>query len=75
MKKYIKVMLTTNDSKYLHVDIDAENGLHELEIYCILEKMFPVYIFIDYKADPTVFSECYNVIFKNGLSSVSIYRA
>ena len=68
-------MLTTNDSKYLNVTIDAENGLHELEIYCILEKMFPNYIYIDYNADPNIYIECYNVIFKNGLSSVSIYRA
>lgn len=74
MKKYIKVILTIGN-KRRSVEIDATSGLHELEIYEILQELFSFYIFIDYAADQNTHIEGYNIIFKNGLDSVTIYRA
>jgi hypothetical protein len=74
MKKYIQVILTI-EGKRRTVQIDAISGLHELEIYEILQEIFTAYIFIDYSADQNTHQEGYNIIFKNGLESVTIYRA
>ena len=73
-KKYIQVILTIG-GKRRTVQIDAISGLHELEIYEILQEIFKAYIFIDYAADQNTHQEGYNIIFKNGLESVTIYRA
>ena len=75
MKKYINVLLLIEGRKPFQVQIDTTQGLHELQIYEVLEQMFPVLIFINMNVDETIYQEGYNVEFKNGLHSVAIYRS
>ena len=46
MKKFIKVLLITNAKvgNIKTVEIESLEGLHELDIYIILEVMFPAFI-------------------------------
>lgn len=74
MKQYIRVILTIKNKRHT-VEIDAVSGPHELEIYEILKEIFSAHIFIDYSADQNVHQEGFNIIFKNGLESIAIYRA
>ena len=76
MKKYIHVLLSfsngiKNPSKT--ITIESLNSMHELEIYAILEKLVPAFILVNY--DDTSTQEGYSYEYKNGLSSVTIYRA
>ena len=51
MKKYINVLLLIEGRKPFQVQIDTTQGLHELQIYEVLEQMFPVLIFINMNVD------------------------
>jgi hypothetical protein len=75
MKKYINVLLLIEGRKPLQVQFDTTQGLHEFQIYEVLQQMFPVYIFINTNVDENIYQEGYNVEFKNGLHSVAIYRS
>ena len=75
MKKYINVILLIANQKSKQVQIDTIDGLHEIEIYTVLEQMFPVYVFVNTNVDINIYHEGYDVEFKNGLTSVAIYRS
>jgi hypothetical protein len=75
MKKYINVILLIANQKSKQVQIDTIDGLHEIEIYTVLEQMFPVYVFVNTNVDINIYQEGYDVEFKNGLTSVAIYRS
>ncbi len=75
MKKYINVILLIANQKSKQVQIDTIDGLHEIEIYTLLEQMFPVYVFVNTNVDINIYQEGYDVEFKNGLTSVAIYRS
>ena len=75
MKKFIRVLLLVRKQPVKEVEIEATEGLHELEIYTILEQMFPAYIFVNLKVDEKVYQEGYNVEYKNELYAVAIYRS
>lgn len=75
MKKYINVILLITNQKSKQVQIDTLDGLNDIEIYTMLEQMFPAYIFVNMDVDVSVYQEGYNVEFKNGLNSVAIYRS
>ena len=74
MKKFIKIVMLITNKKPITVLIDTIDGLHEVEIYNVLEKMFPVYVYVNTNVDNEVYQEGYDVEFKNGLHSVVIYR-
>lgn len=75
MKNFIKVMLLITNKKPLVVEIESIGGLHEVEIYTMLEQMFPAYIFLNMNVDETIYQMGYDVDYKNGLHSVAIYRS
>ena len=75
MKKYINVILLITNQKSKRVQIDTLDGLNDIEIYTMLEQMFPAYIFVNMDVDVNIFQEGYNAEFKNGLHSVAIYRS
>jgi hypothetical protein len=75
MKKYIKAILLVRGQKAREVQFDTTDNLHEMEIYTILEQMFPAYIFVNPVVDHNIYQEGYNVEFKNGLVTVAIYRS
>ena len=74
-KKYINVILLISNQPEKQVQFDTIEGLHEIQIYTVLEKMFPVYIYVNTNVDENIYQEGYNVEFKNGLHSVAIYRS
>lgn len=69
--KYIKILLQFKD-KVREVSIESVNGLHELEIYLMLEKLFPHYIKVN--TDDQATQEGYSYTFESDLYSVLIYR-
>ena len=75
MKKYINVILLITNQKSKRVQIDTLDGLNDIEIYTMLEQMFPAYIFVNMDVDVSIYQEGYNAEFKNGLHSVAIYRS
>jgi len=75
MKKYINIILLITNQKSKRVQIDTLDGLNDIEIYTMLEQMFPAYIFVNMDVDVNIFQEGYNAEFKNGLHSVAIYRS
>ena len=75
MKKYINVILLITNQKSKRVQIDTLDGLNDIEIYTMLEQMFPAYIFVNMDVDVNIYQEGYNAEFKNGLHSVAIYRS
>ncbi len=75
MKKFIRILLLVRKRPAIEVEIESTEGLHELEIYTILEQMFPAYIFVNTKVDDKVYQEGYNVEYKNELYAVAIYRS
>ncbi len=75
MKKLIKVVLLIKGQPSKEVDIETIEGLHETEVYAVLEQMFPAYIYLNMKVDVKVYQDGYNVEYKNGLHAVAIYRS
>lgn len=75
MKKFIKVILLITNAPSREVIIESENGLHETEIYSILEEMFPNLIYVNHNVNIEVYQQGYNFEYKNGLHSVAIYRS
>jgi hypothetical protein len=75
MKKFIHVILLIEGKKPQQVQFDTTQGLHEFQIYEVLERMFPVYIFINTNVDENIYQEGYNIEFRSGLHSVAIYRS
>ena len=75
MKKFIHVILIIEGKKPHQVQFDTTQGLHDFQIYEVLERMFPVYIFINTNVDENIYQEGYNIEFRNGLHSVAIYRS
>jgi hypothetical protein len=75
MKKYINVILLITNQKSKQVQIDTIDGLNDIEIYTVLEQMFPAYVFVNTNVDINIYQEGYDVEFKNGLTSVAIYRS
>jgi hypothetical protein len=59
--------------KTREVSIESVHGLHELDIYLMLEKLFPHWIKVNTN-DETV-QEGYSYTFKGSLYSVLIFRA
>ena len=71
MVKFIRVLLLVEGKPCDEVTIDCTRNLHESEVYAIMEKMFPAYLFLDTHSD----DQCgYRLIFKNGAYCVAIYR-
>lgn len=68
--KYIKVLLQFDTLK--EVSIESVNGLHELEIYLMLEKLFPFHIKVNTNDETT--QEGYSYTFKRDLKTILIYR-
>jgi len=75
MKKFIKVIMLITNRKPITVEIETIDNLHEVQIYDILEGMFPAYIYVNSKVDEKIYQEGYDVEYKNGLHSVAIYRS
>jgi hypothetical protein len=72
--KFIKILLefTGREERFNTVTIESKAGMHELEIYTVLQKLMPAYFDINLN-DPNE-QEGYSYAFKNGLYSVSILR-
>ena len=68
--KYIKVLLQFDDLK--EVIIESVYGLHELELYLMLEKLFPCHIKVN--TDDSTTSEGYSYTFQRNLKAVLICR-
>ena len=75
MRKYIEILLVTNrkENSILTVELESVRGMHELEIYSYLEKLFPAMISVNYDDDNS--QSGYSYEYKNGLEAVIIYRA
>ncbi len=74
MKKFIKVLLVINQKQnsIKEIEIESLHGLHELEIYILLEKLAPAFIKVN--SDDPDSLEGYSYEYLNGLQSVVIYR-
>jgi HSP20 family molecular chaperone IbpA len=72
--KLIKVLLEVqqNENKFIELLIESKDGMHELEIYTIIQKMVPAYIEINF--DDQTDQQGYSYKYKNGLLSISIMR-
>lgn len=70
--KFIKVILLIEGVEKKEITIDSLRNLHEVEVYDILEDMFPAYIRVNHCSDVI---EGYNKEFLNGLYSVTIFKA
>ena len=75
MKKFIRVIMLITNEKPITVEIESVEGLHETEIYDVLERMFPVYVYVNHQVDEKIYQQGYNIEYKNGLHSVAIYRS
>lgn len=72
--KYINaIILRSGAVENLQVQIDCTETLHELEIYLLLEEMFPAYINVN--ADDELQQCGYSFSFSNGALAVAIYRS
>lgn len=75
MKIFIKVIMLITNKNPITVEIETIEGLHEIEIYDVLERMFPVYVYVNHQVDEKIYQQGYNIEYKNGLNSVAIYRS
>jgi hypothetical protein len=68
---YLKIVLKFK-GELKEITIDTLENLHELEIYLMLEKMFPYCINVNSNDETEL--QGYSFTFKGGLTTVMIYR-
>lgn len=68
--KYIKILLQFDTLK--EVSIESVDGLHELEIYLMLQKLFPYHIKVNTNDETT--QEGYSYTFEGDLKTILIFR-
>jgi hypothetical protein len=71
-KQFIEVCLVIDGTPKYNVSINCIDGMHELEVHCVLEKMFPRYVSVEITEEV---QSGYKFNYMNGCSAVAIFRS
>lgn len=72
MKQFIRVLLFVENQPCKEVEVESTRVLHEVEVYAMLEKMFPAYLSLSTDVEDM---SGYALEYKNKAYSVAIYRS